>query len=453
VDKVGGHRLILDPRYNNAFCRYQPFSYESVTDVKDYLLEDDLLVLTDLKSGYHHIPLHESAHPFMCFQFEGKTYYYTHLPFGLAPACHVFTQVMAEVYKPLRAEGQRLSFYLDDAMFAVGRAQNPKARAYCIVLIMSALGLTLSAKSKLLPSTEGRFLGFLVHAPSLSFSIPSDRVAKILAAVDEVLCADTVCSRDLAKVAGMLVSVKEALHCGTLYVRSLFVAMSSEWDKPIGEFERAFAREDLEYWKENLPQENGRSWKKKEGVPVIVSGDASESCFAGQCELLDGPIIIGFSEMEAQLMQDKGLSSCVRETRCARLCVETVLARCGDTLRGATIEYHGDNLGSIFCLQKMTGVPEVFAEVKSLYQVARQYDVDLLFVWKRRSDQEMVAADALSRVLDSSQLFLRDREFKQVCRRFGQPTFDLFAGPNTGEHKSERYYSLYACPGSLGWMQ
>jgi hypothetical protein len=288
-----------------------------------------------------------------------------------------------------------------------------------------------------------------VHAPSLSFSIPSDRVAKVLAAVDDVICPDTVPSRgDLAKVASMLVSVKEALHCGTLYVRSLFVAMSSEWDKHIGEFERAFAREDLEHWKENLPQENGRSWKQKQGV--LVSGDASESCFAGQCELLDGPIIIGFSEMKAQLMQDKGLSSCVRETRSARLCVETVLNRCGDTLRGATIEYHGDNLGSSFCLQKITGAPEVFAEVKSLYQVARQYDVDLLFVWKRRSDQDMVAADALSKVLDSSQLFLRDREFKQVCRRFGQPTFDLFAGPNMGEHKSERYYSLYACPGSFG---
>jgi hypothetical protein len=119
--------------------------------------------MTDLKSGYHHIPLHESAHPFMCFQFEGKTYYYTHLPFGLAPTCRVLTQVMAEVYKPLRAEGQHLSLYLDDAMFAVGRAQNPKARAYCIVLLvllMSGLGLTLSAKSNLLPSTEGRFLGF-----------------------------------------------------------------------------------------------------------------------------------------------------------------------------------------------------------------------------------------------------------------------------------------------------
>jgi hypothetical protein len=66
VDKAGGHRMILDPRYNNAFCRYQPFSYESVTDVKDYLQEEDLLILTDLKSGYHHIPLHESAHPYMC---------------------------------------------------------------------------------------------------------------------------------------------------------------------------------------------------------------------------------------------------------------------------------------------------------------------------------------------------------------------------------------------------
>jgi len=35
--------------------------YEEVTDPRDNLEEDDLLVVTDLKSGYHHIPLHESA--------------------------------------------------------------------------------------------------------------------------------------------------------------------------------------------------------------------------------------------------------------------------------------------------------------------------------------------------------------------------------------------------------
>jgi hypothetical protein len=34
----------------------------------------------------------------------------------------------------------------------------------------------------------------------------------------------------------------------------------------------------------------------------------------------------------------------------------------------------------------------------------------------------MVAAEALSRVLDSSQLFLRGRECKHVCRQFGLPT-------------------------------
>jgi hypothetical protein len=149
-------------------------------------------------------------------------------------------------------------------------------------------------------------------------------------------------------------------------------------------------------------------------------------------------------------MQDKEISSCVRETRCARLCIETLLAQKGDLLRGATAEYHGDNQGSIACLQKMTGVPRVFQEVKPLYEVARQFNVDLLFVWKRRSEPEMVLADALSRVVDPSQLFLRDKEFKQICSRFGTPTFDLFAGPNKGEHKCVNFFSLYPCPGSRG---
>lgn len=131
-------------------------------------------------------------------------------------------------------------------------------------------------------------------------------------------------------------------------------------------------------------------------MPFLGSGDASETCFAGYGDLFDGPTIIGFSEKEAQLMQDKEVSSCVRETCCARLCLETVLANFGDTIRGASLEYHGDNLGSITCLQKMSGVPAVFQEVKAVYHWAAQFDVDLNFVWKRRSEPEMVLADSLS---------------------------------------------------------
>lgn len=51
---------------------------------------------------------------------------------------------------------------------------------------------------------------------------------------------------------------------------------------------------------------------------------------------------------------------------------------------------------------------------------------------------------------DSSQLFLRSRESRQICTQFGEPTFDLFAGPNEGEHKCEKYFSLFGCPGSYG---
>ena len=60
---------------------------------------------------------------------------------------------------------------------------------------------------------------------------------------------DSISARQLAKIAGVLMSVKEAVQMAPLYCRLLFRAMSAApaWDAPVPELEREFAAEDLIY--------------------------------------------------------------------------------------------------------------------------------------------------------------------------------------------------------------
>ena len=86
ANRKGKLRLILECRYLNLFLRYGKLKYERLADVPKYLKQGHWFVLTDLKSGYHHIPLHENSWTYFGIEFEGQVLVYTHVPFGEASA-------------------------------------------------------------------------------------------------------------------------------------------------------------------------------------------------------------------------------------------------------------------------------------------------------------------------------------------------------------------------------
>ena len=87
--------LIIDPIYPNLLLRYEPLRYEQLGDMTHYLTPEDWATTTDEKSGYHHQALHPSMWSLMGFHYEGAYYVYTHMPFGVGPACKAYTVARA----------------------------------------------------------------------------------------------------------------------------------------------------------------------------------------------------------------------------------------------------------------------------------------------------------------------------------------------------------------------
>lgn len=61
-------RLILDLRFVNAFLKVDSFEYESIRSVVDLCQPKDYLFTVDLKSGYHHIDIHEQDWRYLGFE-------------------------------------------------------------------------------------------------------------------------------------------------------------------------------------------------------------------------------------------------------------------------------------------------------------------------------------------------------------------------------------------------
>ena len=113
-------RLVLDLRYINPFLQLPHVKFEDWSVAEEYLVRDGYMVNFDLKSGYHHIDIHESFQKYLGFSWsaQGVTRYYifTVLPFGLSTAGHIFTKVVRCLVRYWRSLSIRIIVYLDDRL-------------------------------------------------------------------------------------------------------------------------------------------------------------------------------------------------------------------------------------------------------------------------------------------------------------------------------------------------
>ena len=119
-------------------------------------------------------------------------------------------------------------------------------------------------------------------------------------------------------------------------------------------------------------------------------------------------------------------------------------------MSGGLLVYTGDNEGSISCLRKMKASGDTLAIVKELYELAATHDVALEFIWKPRTTAEIQVADSLSRIVDTSDFALNNTIFERLCKRWGFPTADVFAGQSRRFHKHNKFFTAYFTPDTLG---
>ena len=91
-----------------------------------------LLYIFDLKSGYHHVDIHQSCWKYLGFRWnnEGVETYFVFkvLPFGLSSACYFFTKLLCPLLKFWRGHGFKMVVYLDDGVHSV---QADRGEAAC----------------------------------------------------------------------------------------------------------------------------------------------------------------------------------------------------------------------------------------------------------------------------------------------------------------------------------
>lgn len=225
--------------------------------------------------------MHESAFTYLGMEWGGRLWVWSHLPFGLAPACRLYTLMKQEVYRPLREQGVKMAFLIDDqAGVAAGKG---RAQYQCrtVSMVLAALGFTLSlSKCQLTPKPTVRFLGFIVDAAAQAFRVPEDKVTKFIRRVEELSKKETITKREAAQIAGKIISMAPAIGTAPIHSRQVGRAMVGveNWDDVITSPERVL--EEARLFVELLGTKNGRTrWRKDKVVAVRAIGDASDRAY------------------------------------------------------------------------------------------------------------------------------------------------------------------------------
>jgi hypothetical protein len=201
--------------------------------------------------------------------------------FGYAQTCYVFMKIMREPCFELRAALIPVSNYVDDGFTAAASKLACLWQAIFAVLLQAVLGAYHGlAKCQLEPVMLIKWLGFLVDSENQKFAVAASKIDKLKELLLSTLAKEVVSSRDLAEVAGKVISLSPAVAPAALYSRAFFQAIKGHisWDALFPN--PAEVRHTLQFWLDKIDGFNRRPWWPK---PVALQAvvDASGVGFGG----------------------------------------------------------------------------------------------------------------------------------------------------------------------------
>ncbi len=182
--KDGGLRPILDLRTLNCALSNRSFKMITLRQILSHIRPGDWFISVNLKDAYFHIQVAPRHRRFLRFAFEGITYQFTVLPFGLCLAPRTFTKCMDAALSPLKQSGMRILNYLDDWLVLAQSESALLSDKFRLLAHIQSLGLTVNMqKSMLIPSKNISYLGVELNSINMRVRLSEERSQKLISSL------------------------------------------------------------------------------------------------------------------------------------------------------------------------------------------------------------------------------------------------------------------------------
>ncbi|CAI7889972.1 unnamed protein product [Closterium sp. NIES-53] len=418
-------RLVLDLRKVNEHLCIPKFKYEGLARVAELIQPNDWMLSVDLKSGYHHVDIHPTCWKYLGFQFEGNYYFFQSLPFGLAIAPFIFTQLIKQLARRWRSLGWWVIPYVDDILILAETAQQAGAACAQIVRDLRDAAIVINEKkSRLVPTQELRFLGLELNTQVGKFSAGEERRsllrATITSLIDSGRAGHHVNVRQIARVTGMLASMSLALSAtARAFSHELLQLINNapSWHSKVSLSTEAIHK--LHFWVEQFDRFNGAPFHHPHHYDAIIQMDASAHSWGATLSTFHGTPSNASAGMPDNLWPT---SSTRRKLEGVLWTLRTFM----DRLRHGHTLVRVDNQGVMFILRKGgSRNNEPTLTCKEIITLCTDNAVRLAIEWISRDLN--TCADELSKLQDHDDYTLKQPWFRLLDRRWGPHSVDLFA--------------------------
>lgn len=437
--KNGKLRLIHNLRKLNENIQLKTFKNEDIRVAIDMVETNDLFTSLDLKDCFYQIPVERKSQRYLGFQFEGKYYYWTVLPFGLNLSPYYCSKVIRPIINFLRYDHNlKIMVYVDDFL-CVGTKDVISDCTDTMIHTLEELGWLINhEKSNFIPSMVTDYIGFNINSCGSKncpeMWVTSARVRKLKHSISRLLGKGSCSARQLARVSGQCISMSLAVKYGKCMLRGVYDLLKSrsDWECLLTLNESAIT--DLQWWLCEMCSPRKRVLYKKP-VEFNLYIDASSTGWGATCNDLHAAGLwndrlkfqsSNYRELTAILL---GLLSFKHLFigKCIRIYTDNTTARAYLIHQGGPLQQFNAVSKAIWCLISKN-----------------EMEIDCFHI----AGVQNITADRLSRIVDPFNWTLNRNIFQIIDRELGPHSIDRFA--SWANHQLPKYNSMFLDPGTSG---
>jgi hypothetical protein len=204
------------------------------------------------------------------------------MPFGLGPAPRVFTKILKPVVGFLQQQGLRLVVYLDDILIIGSSEVETRKAVKMVVDLFEFLGFVIQLeKSVTEPSQSLEYIGLVVDANAMSFTLPLGKKESLLVQCNKAYKSKTLTLRELASLLGILNWASQSVEYASAHYRHLQASYTRNVHLAHGDLSSTItlsgeAKSDLNWWIKRAKFQVGRSISAS-APSITIFSDASLS--------------------------------------------------------------------------------------------------------------------------------------------------------------------------------
>lgn len=414
----GSDRFILNLKKFNDFVITEHFKMEDIRTAINILEKNDFMCSIDLKDAYFLIPVSQSDRKYLRFIYNGTTYEFTCLPFGLSTCPYVYTKTMKVVLVYLRKLGIRITNYLDDFLIFGRTIKECVNNVEKTKRVLMDLGFIINfSKSELEPKRRCKHLGVIIDSEKMTIELTSSKKENLKKTIEKILKKKCCKYEELLSLIGTMVAACPAVKSGWLYYKELERIKCLQGPIALCNKQKIvwlsnLALKDLEWWNENILMTTNDIRDFKFDKEIF-----SDASLSGLCAIYQNENARGFWKIE-----EKSFHINFLELLAAFLALQSIAKNDHD----CQILLRIDNIVAISYIYKMGGIkfPYLNNITRRIWEWCGKRNIWIFAEYVASKENP---ADYESRIINiDTEWELADYAFNEIVREFGNPYIDRY---------------------------